>query len=102
MQAALGDEVEIPTIDGQTILKIPPETQTGKVFRLKGKGVPFLNRSGRGDQLVKVRLITPRNLTEEQRKLFQELAESLSKTTISEEKEDKGLFERIRDAIKER
>jgi molecular chaperone DnaJ len=100
-QAALGDIVEIPTIDGETNLEIPPGTQTDKVFRLKAKGVPFLHRSGRGDQLIKVLLVTPKHLTEEQSQLLRELAKSLTKAPMPEEKEDKGLFERIRDAIKE-
>ena len=78
-QAALGDEVEVPTLEGKAPLKIPPGTQSGGGFRLKGKGVPYLDRSGRGDQLVKVRVVTPQNLTEEQRQLFQELARELGK-----------------------
>ncbi len=100
-QAALGDKVEVPTVDGKTSLKIPPGTQTGQVFRLKGKGVPHLHSSGSGDQLVEVQVVTPQNLTEEQSKLFRELAKSLSKPAIPEEKEEKGLFERIRETIKE-
>jgi molecular chaperone DnaJ len=76
-QAAVGDEVEVPTLDGRTSLKIPPGTQHGKVFRLKGKGVPQLNSRGRGDQLVKVVVVTPRHLDGKQRRLFEELAKTL-------------------------
>ena len=77
-QAALGDEVEVPTLYGKIKLKLPTGTQTGKVFRLKAKGVPHLHRNGRGDQIVTAVVITPESLTKEQRQLFQELAKSLS------------------------
>jgi len=76
-QAALGDEVEIPTLDGDTKLKIPAGSQTGTEFRLKSKGVPHLSSRGRGDQLVQLLVVTPDSLTKEQRQLFEELAEGL-------------------------
>lgn len=76
-QAALGDEVEVPTLEGKARLKITPGTQTGTVLSLKGKGVPFLDRQGRGDQLVRVRVMTPEKLSDEQRRLFLELAGSM-------------------------
>ena len=76
-QAALGAEVEIPTIDGKTNLKIPPGSQTGTVFRIKSKGFPHLHRSGRGDQLVSLFVATPQSLTRRQRELLRELADSL-------------------------
>jgi molecular chaperone DnaJ len=66
-QAALGAEVEIPTVDGPTILKIPAGTQPGKVLRLRAKGVPHLRATGRGDQLVIVNVAVPAKLTNEQR-----------------------------------
>ena len=100
-QAALGDEVEIPTIEGKTSLKIPPGTQAGKVFQLKGKGVPYLHRSGRGDQLIQVRVITPEKLNEEQRRLFQELAKGLGKAELSDQQKGKKFFNRIRKGLKE-
>jgi len=75
-QAALGDEVEVPTLYGETKLKIPAGTQTGKAFRLKGKGIPHLNRGGRGDQIITAVIVTPESLSKEQRQLFQELAKS--------------------------
>ncbi len=81
-QAALGDEVEVPLLNGKTILKIPPGTQTGKVFHLKGKGVPHLNGRGRGDQLVLIRVVTPESLDSNQRRLFEELAKVLPKAEI--------------------
>ncbi|MDO8567167.1 MAG: molecular chaperone DnaJ [Dehalococcoidales bacterium] len=76
-QAALGAEIEIPTLYGKARLKIPAGSQTGKVFKLKDKGIPHLNRSGHGDQLVKLFVSTPDALTKEQRELFEELARTL-------------------------
>jgi molecular chaperone DnaJ len=81
-QAALGAEVEVPTIDGKTNLKIPPGSQTGTVFRVKGKGFPHLNRSGRGDQLVTLFVATPQSLTKKQRELLHELADSLGSANM--------------------
>lgn len=77
-QAALGTEVEVPTIYGEVKLKVPAGSQAGRLFRLKGKGIPYLRRNGHGDQLVRLLLITPEKLTKQQRKLFQELAESFT------------------------
>jgi molecular chaperone DnaJ len=79
-QAALGAEVEVPTLYGKSQLKIPSGSQTGKVFRLKDKGIPHLHRGGRGDQLVRLLVVTPESLNKEQRRLFEELARSLGPT----------------------
>ena len=76
-QAALGAEVEVPTLYGKTKLTIPAGTQTGEEFRLKNKGIAHLRRNGRGDQIVRLRVVTPESLTKEQRKLFEELASTL-------------------------
>lgn len=73
-QAALGAEIEIPTLDGKVSLKIPEGTQSGKIFRLRGKGIPVLQGYGRGDQLVVVRVETPTNLNRQQRDLLEEFA----------------------------
>jgi len=73
-QAALGTTIEVPTLDGPAKLKIPSGTQTGKVFRLKGKGVPALQGGGRGDQHVRVFVETPTHLTAEQRQLLERFA----------------------------
>ena len=77
-QAALGTEVEVPTLYGKEKLKVPAGSQAGKVFQLKGKGIPILRHNGKGNQLVKLLLVTPQKLNKQQRRLFQELAESLS------------------------
>jgi molecular chaperone DnaJ len=73
-QAALGTEIEVPTLEGKVKLKIPAGTQSGKVIRLKGKGFPDLHGYGRGDQLVRVAIETPRRLTQRQRELLEEFA----------------------------
>jgi molecular chaperone DnaJ len=92
-QAALGDTIEIPTLqNGREVLEIPPGTQTGKTFRLRGLGIPRLQRSGRGDLNVTVRVVTPTDLNEEQRELFRKLAGSLG-NQLNEPK--KGFFERL-------
>ena len=74
-QAALGDEVDVPTVDGKaTALKIPPGTQSGRSFRMKGLGVPVVHSSARGDEHVIVKVVTPTNLTPEQKHLLEEFA----------------------------
>jgi len=74
-QAALGADIKVTTLDGEEDLKIPAGTQTGTVFRLKAKGMPELGGRGRGDLFVAATLITPKNLTKEQRKLLEKLAD---------------------------
>lgn len=76
-QAALGAEVDVPTLHGTTKLKIPAGSQTGRVFRLKDKGIPRLHSVGCGDQMVIIKVVTPESLTKEQKRLFEELARSL-------------------------
>ena len=77
-QAVLGAELEIPTIDGKVKYPIPEGTQTGTVFRLKGKGIPVLNGRGRGDQYVTVIIETPRNLNREQKDALRKFSETLN------------------------
>ena len=79
-QAALGDEVRVPSLDGKVDLGIPPGTQNGRAFRFKGKGVPRVDGRGRGDLVVKVDIITPQHLDKKQRSLFGELARVLPRT----------------------
>ena len=74
-QAALGTTIDVATVDGNIKVKIPPGTQTGKVFRLKGKGAPILHGSGRGDHFVTVQVVTPTKLTKKEKELFKKLAE---------------------------
>ncbi len=76
-QAALGTEVDIPTLKGKTKLRIPAGVQSGHVFTLKNEGIARLDKSGRGDELITVRVAIPEKLTKEQKKLFKQLAETL-------------------------
>jgi len=69
----LGGEVGLPTLNGNLSLKIPPETQNGKVFRLAGKGMPVLNNANSGNMFAKIKVVLPTNLTEEEKKLFERL-----------------------------
>ena len=69
VQAALGGEISVPTLDGKLSLKVPEGTQSGKVFRLRDKGIPVLQGYGRGDQLVILKVETPVNLNKRQREL---------------------------------
>jgi len=85
-QAALGAEVSVPTLEGEERISIPPGTQSGTVLRLRNKGVPHLRRNGRGDELVLVRVAVPTRLTREQKRLFQELGETLEGESILQEK----------------
>jgi molecular chaperone DnaJ len=72
-QAALGDKIDVETIDGNVKLKIPAGTQSGEIFRLKGHGVKHLSHFGHGDQYVKIQVVTPKNLTKEEKELFEKL-----------------------------
>jgi len=85
-QATLGAEIEVPTIDGTTKLTIPAGTQPGKIFRLKGKGVPNVRGGARGDQMVIVNVEVPQRLTQDQRAIFEQLAKTLGTEVRPQEK----------------
>jgi molecular chaperone DnaJ len=85
-QATLGADISIPTLDGEDQLSIPAGTQPGKVLKLRGKGVPHLRRNGRGDQLVVISVQIPKSLSNEQRELFVELAETLGSEVKPQER----------------
>lgn len=85
-QAALGADIVIPTMEGQTTLSIPSGTQSGKVFRLRGKGFPHVHSNSKGDQLVIVAVEIPKRLSKEQRELFEQLAETLDSEVHPQEK----------------
>lgn len=99
-QAALGDKLNIPTVDGDVELVIPAGTQTGRVFRLRGKGIPRLrsdgSNSGRGDQLVYVQVDIPTKLSDEQRLLFEKLATTMG-GDVQPQRNGKGFFDRVMD-----
>jgi molecular chaperone DnaJ len=96
-QAALGDEIAVPTLDGDVKLKIPAGTQTGRTLTIKEHGVPYLRRNGRGDELVTVLVATPTKLTAEQKQLLRELSQTLGKEPIPQD--GRGLFDKLRDAL---
>ena len=97
VQAALGDEVNVPTVHGNVKLKIPAGTQTGTNFRLRGKGAPKLRGNGNGDQQVKVKLITPKNLNEEQKEALRAYAKASGHVT--NEQQPEGFFDKMKDAF---
>ncbi len=97
-QAALGDEIEIDTLDGEVVFKIPSGTQSGQQFRLRGKGVPDLRGGDRGDQIVTIQVVVPRKLSDDQRELFEELASSLGKE-VQQQPNNRGFFDRVKDAL---
>jgi molecular chaperone DnaJ len=93
-QAALGAEIDIPTLHGKTKLKIPAGTQSATVFRLKGKGVPDIRGYGQGDHMARVTVETPKKLTAKQRELLEEFARLGGEEVhpIS-----KGFFDKVRE-----
>jgi molecular chaperone DnaJ len=76
-QAVLGASIDVPTLEGKVVMKVPPGTQSGKVFRLRGKGIPVYGGYGKGDQLVTVVVEVPQELSRRQRKLITELGEEI-------------------------
>ncbi len=85
-QAALGAEIEVPTLDGKAKLSVPAGTQPGNMFTLKGKGVPHLRSNGRGDELVMIEVEVPTRLSADQRRIFEELARTLGSEVRPQEK----------------
>jgi len=95
-QAALGFDAEVPTLEGTESLRIPAGTQSGEVFVLRRKGISHLRSNGRGDLLVRVYAVTPKNLSKRQKELLGELAESLG---TPDNDDDRGILNRIKDAL---
>jgi molecular chaperone DnaJ len=90
--------VEVPTVDGPTEkMSIPPGTQTGDSLRVRGKGVPYLRRDGRGDEIVTIQVLTPTNLNEYQRDLLTELGKTLDKEVVPQR--ERSFFDRVREAL---
>lgn len=96
VQAALGAELEVPTLDGKVKYSMPEGTQTGSIFRLKGKGIPYLRGNGRGDQYVKVEIDVPKKLNEKQKAALKEFAD-ISGDEVHEQR--KGFFDKMKDAL---
>ena len=95
-EAAFGTQVEVPTIDGRAKIKIPAGTQSGKVFRLKGKGFPAVNSYEKGDQLVHVNVWTPQNLSAEERTILEKLDKSPN-FKPNPDKNQKSFFDKMRE-----
>jgi molecular chaperone DnaJ len=98
-QAALGASIDVPTLDGPAKLKVPAGTQTGKVFRLRGKGVPSLQGGGRGDQHVRVFVETPTHLTKEQRELLERFADASGEETNPQ---TRTFWEKVQDVLRDK
>ena len=94
--AALGGELEVPTLDGKVKLKISPETQTGRMFRLRGKGVKSVRSGAMGDLMCKVVVETPVNLSSRQKELLQELEESMGKASSKHSPKAQGFFDGVK------
>jgi len=95
-QVALGDEVEVPTLNGKARLSIASGTQSGKILRMNGRGIPHLNHHGSGDQLVRVLVWTPTKLSEKEKQLFNDLAKS---DAIKPPQGDKSFFRKVKEAL---
>ncbi|MGI4758929.1 MAG: molecular chaperone DnaJ [Janthinobacterium lividum] len=93
-QAALGDELEIETLEGVAVVKVPEGTQSGKSFRVKGRGVPHLNSHGKGDLVVEVRIQTPGKLTKQQRDLLKQLGDTMK---VENTPHSGGIMDRVKD-----
>ncbi|HWR38116.1 MAG TPA: molecular chaperone DnaJ [Patescibacteria group bacterium] len=96
VQASLGDEIEVPTLEGQVKLKVPEGTQSGTIFRLRDKGIQHVRGSGKGDQHVRVKVITPKNLNERQKELLREFGQTGGESVNPEQK---GFFKKVKDAF---
>ncbi|XBH10977.1 molecular chaperone DnaJ [Edaphobacter paludis] len=93
-QAALGTELEIQTLEGEATIKIPEGTQSGKEFKLRGKGVPHLNSHGKGDLIVEIRVQTPGKLTKQQKELLRQLGETM---VVENTPTSRGLFDKMKE-----
>lgn len=101
-EAVLGTSVEVPTIDGKAKIKIPAGTQSGKIFRLKGKGFPAFQSYEKGDELVEVNVWSPQNLTQEEKDMLEKLKQSPNFApgpNAAHTKEDRSFFDKIKDAF---
>ena len=91
-------QTEVPTIDGKAKIKIPPGTQSGKIFRLKGKGFPEVNGYGRGDELILVNIWTPQHLSTEEKEMLEKLNASAN-FKPQPIKSDKNFFDKVKEVF---
>ena len=94
--AVFGTQIEVPTIDGRAKIKIPPGTQSGKIFRLKGKGFPSVNSYDKGDQLIHVNVWTPQHLSADEKSMMEKMQKS-NNFTPKPDKTDKSFFDKVRE-----
>ena len=94
--AVFGTQVEVPTIDGKAKIKIPAGTQSGKIFRLKGKGFPSVNSYEKGDQLIHVNIWTPQHVSHEEKEMLEKMQHSQN-FQPKPEKGDKSFFDKVRE-----
>ena len=96
---AIGGDIMIPTLEGEEAFPVPEGTQSGETFRLRGRGMPDVSGRGRGDLLITVNVVTPKKLSKDQKKLLEQLAESLPKEKFEPVPvgDDKGIFDRVKD-----
>lgn len=97
VQAALGDEIEVPTLEGPVKMRIPEGTQNGKIMRLRGKGIQDLRGYGKGDQLCHIRVVVPTKLTPKQKEILRQFAKESGENNPDEAK---SFFERVKDALR--
>ncbi len=97
VQATLGADIKVPTLDGQVTMKVPEGTQPGKVLRIKGKGIPSLRGGGRGDQLVRIKVVVPTKLSDKQKDALRKFAD-ISKDNINPE--EKSFMDKVKDFFK--
>ena len=100
-QAAIGDEIDVPSIDGKVKLKIPAETQTGKAFRVRGKGVKSVRGGSTGDLICNVKIETPVNLSHEQKELLSQFHELLQKDHKNHSPHSEGWLDKVKKFFKE-
>ncbi len=98
VQAALGAEIDVPTLEGKVKMKVPEGTQTGTIFRLRGHGIPYRRGSGRGDQHVRMIVTTPTKLTDKQKELLREFGEV---TSEQQQMGKKSFFEKVKDNLRD-
>jgi molecular chaperone DnaJ len=95
-QAALGAQIEVPTLSGKAVMKVPAGTQSAQIFRLRGKGIQDVNGRGKGDQLVRIVVWTPTKLNKAEEKIFSELSEL---ENAEPPEGGKGFFDRVKEVL---
>ena len=98
---ALGGEIRIPTLEGEEPFKVPEGTESGQSFRLRGRGMPDVTGRGRGDLFITVKVLTPKKLSRDQKKLLEQLAATLPEQKVKpkerEDEDDRGIFGKVKD-----